>query len=75
MDPQNAPSQRLLAEDQLFSMQVTSINEAATEAGSSCIYGGVHFGFDDDSGLELGTELGSWVCERKLVRRPRQSTF
>lgn len=58
IDPQNAPSQRPLAEDQLFSRQFTSFNQAASEAGMTRIYGGIHFGFDDVAGLNLGSQIG-----------------
>jgi membrane-associated phospholipid phosphatase len=69
IDPQNAPSQRPLAEDQLFSRQFTSFNEAASEAGMSRIYGGIHFGFDDVAGRQMGQQVGQNLLDETL--RPR----
>lgn len=66
IDPQNAPSQRPLAEAQLFSRQFTSFNQAASEAGMSRIYGGIHFGFDDVAGRELGGQVGLLVLGSEL---------
>lgn len=66
IDPQNAPSQRPLAEDQLFSRHFSSFNEAAAEAGMSRIYGGIHFSFDDVAGRELGRLAGE-IVDTKLL--------
>lgn len=69
IDPQNAPSQRPLAEAQLFSRQFTSFNQAASEAGISRIYGGIHFGFDDVAGRELGGQVAQLVLDSELRTR------
>jgi membrane-associated phospholipid phosphatase len=69
IDPQNAPSQRPLAEDQLFSRQFTSFNQAAAEAGMSRIYGGIHFDFDNVAGREAGTQVAQYVLSEGLRNR------
>lgn len=53
-DPQNAPSQRPLADEYITKRQFTSFWQAAEEAGMSRIYGGIHFSFDNSAGLDLG---------------------
>lgn len=69
IDPQNAPSQRPLAEDQLFFMQFTSFYQAAAEAGLSRIYGGIHFSFDNLAGLEVGKQVGKSFLDTTLRSR------
>ena len=39
----------------------SSFQQAATEAGMSRIYGGIHFQFSVDGGWTLGQEVGDWV--------------
>ena len=56
-DPQNAPSQRPLADEYITKRQFTSFWQAAEEAGMSRIYGGIHFSFDNSVGLELGNQV------------------
>lgn len=58
-DPQNAPSQRPIAADQIVTRSFGSIREAAEEAGMSRIYGGIHFNFDNTAGLAAGRAIGS----------------
>jgi hypothetical protein len=36
----------------------TSFDEAAAEAALSRLYGGIHYRFDNDAGLEVGEEIG-----------------
>ena len=69
VDPQNAPSQRPLAEDQLFSRQFSSFHQAASEAGLSRIYGGIHYHFDNVAGIEAGGDIGLFVVGSKLPQR------
>jgi PAP2 superfamily len=38
-----------------------SFHDAAEEAGMSRIYGGIHFDFGNEDGLELGEEIADWV--------------
>ena len=37
--------------------------DAAQEAGMSRIYGGIHFSFANEDGLELGEDVAEWVLE------------
>ena len=37
--------------------------DAAKEAGMSRIYGGIHFSFANEDGLELGEDVAEWVLE------------
>lgn len=39
----------------------TSFSSAAEEAGQSRIYGGIHFQFSNQDGLEVGRQLADWV--------------
>src|SRR5262249_7261675 len=41
----------------------TSFREAAEEAGQSRIYGGIHFQFSNQDGLNAGRELGRFVLD------------
>ena len=43
--------------------------EAAEEAGASRIYGGIHWSFDNEAGLEAGRSVGEFVADNLL--RPR----
>ncbi len=63
IDPQNAPSQRPLADDKIITRQFTSFSQVADEAGMSRIYGGIHFAFDNAAGLELGKIVGASVLQ------------
>jgi membrane-associated phospholipid phosphatase len=65
-DPQNAPSQRPLAEDKIVTRFFTSFTQAAEEAGQSRIYGGIHFDFDNAAGLSVGRAVGTIVSETQL---------
>lgn len=47
----------------------SSFQEAAAEAGRSRIYGGIHFGFDDTEGQELGRRVAEEVLGRMSPRR------
>jgi hypothetical protein len=49
-----------------------SFSEAAQEAGASRIYGGIHWSFDDEAGLERGRSVGEFVADNLL--RPRGNT-
>lgn len=48
-----------------------SIEACAKECGTSRIYGGIHYRFSCDDGLELGKRVGSWTVENydKLQER------
>jgi membrane-associated phospholipid phosphatase len=45
----------------------TSFSQAATEAGQSRIYGGIHFQFDNQAGLATGTAIGQEVYYKALT--------
>ncbi len=44
----------------------TSFSQAAAEAGSSRIYGGIHFNFDNVAGLKSGKQLGDFAVRTFL---------
>jgi membrane-associated phospholipid phosphatase len=46
-----------------------SFSEAASEAGQSRIYGGIHWQYDNLDGLEMGRQVGEQVAARALPRR------
>lgn len=48
----------------------TSFSSAAAEAGKSRIYGGIHWEFDNTSGLEAGRKIGQFVSQHWLLPRP-----
>lgn len=37
--------------------------DAANEAGESRIFGGIHFDFSNETGLDLGTDVANWVLQ------------
>jgi hypothetical protein len=45
----------------------TSFSDAAAEAGQSRIYGGIHWQFDNEQGLNIGRNVGIWVADRALT--------
>jgi hypothetical protein len=46
--------------------------QAAQEAGASRIYGGIHWSFDNEAGLQAGRSVGEFVADNLL--RPRGNT-
>jgi hypothetical protein len=50
--------------------QYTSLAQAASDAGMSRIYGGIHWQFDNTAGLASGSQIGSWVFENALTPIP-----
>ena len=46
--------------------------QAAEEAGASRIYGGIHWSFDNEAGLEAGRGVGEFVADNLL--QPRGNT-
>jgi hypothetical protein len=46
-----------------------SFSEAAQEAGASRIYGGIHWSFDNQAGLQAGHSVGGFVATNLLPRR------
>jgi hypothetical protein len=49
-----------------------SFSDAAQEAGASRIYGGIHWSFDNQAGLQAGRSVGEFVADNLL--RPRGNT-
>jgi hypothetical protein len=53
----------------------TSFSQAAGEAADSRLYGGIHFRFDNDHGLENGIALGQFIFANELQPIPEPSTW
>jgi len=49
----------------------TSFEQASEEAAVSRLYGGIHYRFDNDAGLEMGREIGQNVLRSIVWRRGR----
>ena len=64
IDGQNAPSQKPLDPADILTRSFSSFTDAAKEASVSRIYGGIHFRFDCDAGLQAGERIGAWVLEQ-----------
>lgn len=45
----------------------TSFDQAAAEAAASRMYGGIHFRFDNETGLRVGGEVGRYVLQHELL--------
>jgi membrane-associated phospholipid phosphatase len=45
----------------------TGFDQAAQESGMSRIYGGIHFLSDNTAGLQLGSQVGTWVVQHALL--------
>jgi hypothetical protein len=45
----------------------TDFDQAAAEAAASRMYGGIHFRFDNETGLMVGAEVGQYVLQRQLL--------
>jgi hypothetical protein len=53
----------------------TSFSQAALEAANSRIYGGIHYRFDSEHGLENGRALGQFVFANELQPIPEPSSL
>ena len=69
---------------QLITRSFDSFSEAAEEAGASRIYGGIHWSFDNEAGLQAGRGVGEFISDNLLgprgnsdhdVAAPPQSAF
>lgn len=49
--------------------EIKSFREAAEEAALSRLYGGIHFRFDNDLGLESGKRVGELVVQRITMKK------
>lgn len=56
----------LTGDDVAITRMYTSLSEAAAEAGQSRIYGGIHWQFDNQIGLESGEALGLYIASNFL---------
>jgi hypothetical protein len=65
-DPQSGLTQRPLASELIVTRHFSSFWQAAEEAGVSRIYGGIHYSFDNASGLSLGRLVGESVVASML---------
>lgn len=52
---------------------LTSLNEAANEAGLSRIYGGIHYDFDNVAGQWTGANIAQWVYSNYFLPVPAPS--
>lgn len=50
-----------------------SFSAAAQEAASSRVYGGIHFRFASDDGLNGGLNIGQWTCTHYLLEKGNRS--
>ena len=48
----------------------SSFSAAARQNADSRLYGGIHWGFDNERGLELGRALGNYVADNLLALNP-----
>jgi hypothetical protein len=53
----------------------TSFSQAAQEAGNSRIYGGIHYRFDNEHGLQNGIALGQYIYANELRPIPEPATL
>lgn len=51
------------------SREIASFRSAAAEAGISRLYGGIHYRFDLDAGMNAGKQVGTLVTERIHMRK------
>ncbi len=52
----------------------TSFSQAADEAAMSRLYGGIHFSFDNQDGLDAGVALGNYVAANYFTAVPEPSS-
>lgn len=48
---------------------IHSFREAAAEAAMSRLYGGIHFRFDNDEGLNAGKQIGELIVQRLKLKK------
>lgn len=53
----------------IFPEERKQLRAAAEEAGISRIYGGIHYRFDSDVGLDMGAKVGSYVMQQDRMGR------
>jgi len=50
----------------LVTREYTSLQQISTDIDDARIYGGIHFRFDQEAGVNLGRTLATFVVERNL---------
>jgi hypothetical protein len=50
-----------------YSRSFSSFAQAADESGESRVVGGIHFFFDNTTGLQVGRELGAYIVQNFLL--------
>jgi hypothetical protein len=65
-------SAEIAAGGQVITRSFNGFWQAAQEAGASRIYGGIHWSFDNQAGLQAGRSVGEVVADNLL--RPRGNT-
>lgn len=68
-DPYSGLSQRPLDPALILRRSFGSFWDAATEAGKSRVYGGIHFSFDSQAGATAGQAVGAWTLAHTLKQR------
>jgi membrane-associated phospholipid phosphatase len=67
-------TQRPLSDSLITTRSFDSFAEAADEAGQSRVYGGIHYQFDNQAGLAMGRQIGTFVIDNFFRRsNPAQS--
>jgi hypothetical protein len=62
-------SMELTAGGTMVTRSFNSFSQAAQEAGASRIYGGIHWSFDNQAGLQAGHSVGEFVSDNLLQPR------
>jgi hypothetical protein len=62
-------SMELTAGGTVVTRSFNSFSQAAQEAGASRIYGGIHWSFDNQAGLQAGHSVGDFVSDNLLQPR------
>lgn len=66
-----------LLEFGIASREIKSFRQASAEAAMSRLYGGIHFRFDNDLGIESGKRVGELIVQRltmkKIKQQPKQT--
>lgn len=58
-----------LLEFGIQSRQIKSFRQAAKEAATSRLFGGIHYRFDNENGNEAGTRLGEFIVSRLKLKK------
>ena len=58
-----------LLEFGIANREIKSFRQASAEAAMSRLYGGIHFRFDNDLGIESGKRVGELVVQRLTMKK------